>query len=491
MAGTRSSARVAAKPGSSPPADDKNASTKKRKADNNSSPTSTKSKRGRKSNSKEQKTLEETMPSVHDEAEDDQPKDIEMKEAGSAGEGAHAEPKQEIGEGTAPAGEHAREPGCWFWPDNAEYAQASGANGHAKVRQEMLQGKEFEGKTKEGEDASDPEKSLKDSRDGHGLNSSYYTDKVKAANKQTHKDETHDDETNGTSAASSAVTEDKQRAEKMPSTILEKGIIYFFTRGRVGIDEPESVQDLQRSYFVLRPLPLGAAIGDGAIEELKNARLCALPKKVFPKSHQDRFMVFVDKAKTTMQELKETFFQGSEYDTKTTGTRHTPPVSPVGEGVYAITTTGRESHLVYILTIPSEIGEVQEEMGIRSKGSFVISLKNPTAPGPAYASLPQGPDYPQEIMEEFRGLRWMGVQPKHLDYDNAQMLLIGEGQDDLGKAVEPSSKDQKHHKETPEDEMNLLEDEDKRRVEHLHGDDTVFDDLGISSKDYPKVLTTW
>lgn len=184
----------------------------------------------------------------------------------------------------------------------------------------------------------------------------------------------------------------------MPSNILEKGVIYFFTRGRVSVDEPESVQDLQRSYFVLRPLPTGAKLNDGAIPDASANRLLALPKKVWPKSGKDKFMVFVEQAKTSMQELKDSFFQGSEYSTKTTGTRQQHPVTPLGEGVYAITTTGngRESHLAYMLTIPREPGEMQEDVGIRAKGSFVMSLKNPTVKGPANASLPQGPDWPKE-----------------------------------------------------------------------------------------------
>lgn len=104
-----------------------------------------------------------------------------------------------------------------------------------------------------------------------------------------------------------AVEESSQREKDMPSNILEKGLIYFFTRNRVGIDDAESVGDLQRTFFVLRPLPTGAKLGDGTIPDLKNNRLFALPKKVFPKSHNDRFMAFVEKANTTIQDLKDNF----------------------------------------------------------------------------------------------------------------------------------------------------------------------------------------
>ena len=99
----------------------------------------------------------------------------------------------------------------------------------------------------------------------------------------------------------------------MPSSILEKGIIYFFIRNRVGVSDAESVPDLQRTYFILRPLQKGAKLGDGVIEDLQNNRLLALPKKMIPKSHRDRLMAFVEEANTTVQDLKESVFQGSDY----------------------------------------------------------------------------------------------------------------------------------------------------------------------------------
>lgn len=77
-------------------------------------------------------------------------------------------------------------------------------------------------------------------------------------------------------------------------------------------------------------------------------------------------------------------------------TRHTNAVTPVGEGVYAVTTTGRESHLSYILTVPSKIDEVQKELGLRSRASFVVSVKNPEVRGPPNASLPNPAKYDKE-----------------------------------------------------------------------------------------------
>jgi hypothetical protein len=271
---------------------------------------------------------------------------------------------------------------------------------------------------------------------------------------------------------------------------MEKGVIYFFTRGRVGIENPESVTELQRSFMVLRPLPPGGKITDGAIQDKGNNRLLALPKKVWPKSGKDRFMSFVEKAGVSMDQLKEEFFQGSTYSTKTTGTRHTPEVTPIGEGVYAMTWTGSgrtTNHLSYMLTIPQELGDVQKDVGLAEKGSFVLSTKNPNASQPSNAALPQKPEWPQKIQEEFGSLGWLPTKPEHLNYANAQFLLIGESFNAEG--TEKDAKDDS--KETPEEELEKLEHEDELRVEHINGDDTIFADLGISAKDYPSVKTTW
>ena len=271
-------------------------------------------------------------------------------------------------------------------------------------------------------------------------------------------------------AGEGAVKKSSDRSGDIPSNILEKGIIYFFTRGRVGIEEPGSIQDLQRSYMVLRPIPKGGKLGEGAIQDENKARLVALPKKVFPTSGRDRFMVFVEKSGASMKTLKEEFFQGSEYETKTVGTRQTPPVTPVGEGVYALTITGRTSHLAYMLTIPKQPGEVQKDMGIKENGSFVTSLKNPTVGGPANARLPQGPDYPKELLQEFGNRGWMPVHKvEFLDFANAQMLLIGESGEKFSQALEQTDADKKHNKETPQEELEKLEHEDEIRVEHLKG----------------------
>lgn len=91
-------------------------------------------------------------------------------------------------------------------------------------------------------------------------------------------------------------------------------------------------------------------------------------------------------------------------------------------------------------------------------------------------------------MDDFRKRRWMPTEPDHLDFPNAQILLIGESSG-VDKAVEPQEKDKKE----PEDVLEELEEEDLERMKHLGGDDSaaIFKDLEAKAKDYPKLQTTF
>lgn len=219
--------------------------------------------------------------------------------------------------------------------------------------------------------------------------------------KEEQKGEDQDD---ASKSAPAPATTDKDTAVEAhgrngstPASILEKGIVYFFFRGRVGIDHPERVSDIARSYMILRPIPKDAKLGDGPIGDAGNSRLIAIPKKVLPQSGKDRWIAFVEKTNESFAKLKEEFLASNDYDTKTAGVRHSPAATPIGEGVYAITTTGRESHLAYMLTLPEKLGEVQTEIGLKEKGSWILSTRNPQFEAPAGTALPEGPDFSKEV----------------------------------------------------------------------------------------------
>ncbi|KAJ6133230.1 hypothetical protein N7471_008445 [Penicillium samsonianum] len=284
----------------------------------------------------------------------------------------------------------------------------------------------------------------------------------------------------------------EERENVVSSNILEKGFIYFFFRPRVNIEDPEGIGDVARSFFVLRPTVLGAEFdkGQGPVDKDASCRLMILPKKKFPTSAKERDMGFVEKAGQSMQALHEKFIAGKTYQTSTRGERHTEEARPYAEGVYAITSTQRASHLAYILTIPAELGDVQEDFGLQPRGSWIVQSKSPKFAGPPVGQLPKGPEYPPAVLDKFEDLRWVPLRPEFLDYPNAQFLMIGEAQNDLGKAAFAMGGKQPHEEE-PGQELEKLSEENEHRVDALKGDETVYEDLGYHAKNYPKVPTTW
>ncbi|KAL9040427.1 MAG: hypothetical protein Q9180_001917 [Flavoplaca navasiana] len=483
MAGTRSSARQAANaaantsPASSQSQSaankDSNAGAKRKGGPT----TSPQAKRGRKGSKKEQTTLEDTLPN---QATENEPKDTEMKD----GSGAPPSQAPETDSKDTEMKDEKEAPSGQTPEDESKDTEMKG-----ETVAPTAEGQE----TTLAQEGSTRNPTSEDSATANGKSS----DQEKLATSSGEPEQTTEvngkqdgtEEANVTTGGD-AVEESSKREDSTPSSILEKGIIYFFFRGRVGINEPSDVSDIARSYIILRPLPHGAKLGDGPIGDAGQNRMLALPKKVLPVSPKDRFMTFVEKTNVSMDEIKSNL-SSSDYMTKTAGSRHTPAAAPIGEGVYAITSTGRETHLAYILTIPSEVSEVQEGVGLKQRGSFVTTAKNPETAAPAGASLPKGAEYPKEILDEFRGRGWMPLQPKLLDYENTQFLVIGHNEGALEKATVPQPEDQKENKEEPKEEMEKLEHEDDLRVEHLKGDDSVFEDLGLSSKEYPKLQTTW
>lgn len=195
----------------------------------------------------------------------------------------------------------------------------------------------------------------------------------------------------------SGVRKSEEREEKLSSNIFEKGIIYFFFRPRVNVEDPHGVGDVARSFFVLRPTPLGAELNEnqGPVDKDARCRLLILPKKKFPTSGKEREMGFVEKSGQSMKDLQESFLAGRSYETSTRGGRNVEEARPYAEGVYAITSTRRASHLAYVLTIPSELGEIQDNFGLRERGSWIVQSKNPRYPGPSFAQLPKEPEYPE------------------------------------------------------------------------------------------------
>lgn len=72
------------------------------------------------------------------------------------------------------------------------------------------------------------------------------------------------------------------------------------------------------------------------------------------------------------------------------------------------------------------------------------------------------------VLEKFRDLRWVPLEPEFIEYPNAQFLMIGEAQDSLGKAATAEG-NKEPHEEEPGEELEKLEEENEHRVEELKG----------------------
>ncbi|BFZ53170.1 hypothetical protein PYCC9005_000193 [Savitreella phatthalungensis] len=293
-----------------------------------------------------------------------------------------------------------------------------------------------------------------------------------SAEKQQHtKQEDDGDSTAKATTSQKSTTNDipvdkEAKKEEEQSPVLEKGLIYFFYRPKVDLDKIESVVDAQRTYMILRPLPVGAKLESKSVAEEQPIRFIELPKKELPSSG-DRFAAFVT-GDNTLDAVRKRLAE-DRYSTKTQGERVLPAARPMGEGVYAIAHIQNTSHLVYQLTLPEELGETQEKFGIQEKGAFVLSTKNPESKSGGN-QLPGNADFPADVQEEFGSRSWLPTKPVHLDYADASFLLIGESDE----KAETLDKEELHHV------VQDIHDQDARRADL----DKVFTELGLSTKEH-------
>ena len=221
------------------------------------------------------------------------------------------------------------------------------------------------------------------------------------------------------------------------SDILEQGDIYFFYRPKKGAEEVKGIEDVRRFFMVTAP------------EEQENNskgrlyRLFIIGKKSLPEIREtearasERYWarvggIFKDPNELTKELLSDEFRKGDA-------------ARPVGEGKYAIVKHQNHAELAYILEMPNEPGEAQNELGIEKEASYIISVINPKVPrtASAGASLPSTEEpvkYPEEVLKEFdetENFMSLAKDTKFIDYQNAQIILIGarEGRDVIKREI--------------------------------------------------------
>jgi hypothetical protein len=225
--------------------------------------------------------------------------------------------------------------------------------------------------------------------------------------------------------------------------VLEQGDIYFFYRPKKDAQEVKGVEDVRRFFMVTAP---EEERGE-EVDNNKNQpyRLFVIGKKSLPKIRKtearssERYWarvggIFKDPNELTKELFSDEFRKGDR-------------ARPVGEGKYAIVKRQNHAELAYILEMPKEPGEAQQELGIEKEASYVISVINPRKPaassvaeGGKYPSTEEIPAYPEEVLREFGSsdiFVSLSKDTKLIDYQNAQIILIGarEGRDVIKQEI--------------------------------------------------------
>jgi len=252
-------------------------------------------------------------------------------------------------------------------------------------------------------------------------------------------------------------------AEAKQARILEKGVIYFFYRPKVGEEHVDDLSQVQRLYILLVPKETETP------EEVhhRKHRLIAIAKKKLPDVHtRSRYWGFVDEASEEIENVRKDV-DSVTYSTKTRGERKLEAARPAGEGVYAIIEHKGHTHLAYVLEQPEHLGEVQKAFNIEKEGSFIITVKNPAHPlsfGPS-----EKEELPSHLLGVFRGRKFAPVNPTELlDYKGAEIIIIG-ASDDLKEEF---------------GELGLELEKDEQEDAKKLSDHKLFDELHLDKKKF-------
>ncbi|RIB00573.1 hypothetical protein C2G38_2157487 [Gigaspora rosea] len=229
-------------------------------------------------------------------------------------------------------------------------------------------------------------------------------------------------------------------AMKVTANTLEKG--------HVGVENPTSIDDVQRLYLVLIPSLVRSSLEKEPVssfaqelstgkldvetesgkEAIGKTRVIILGKKKLPEINKhDCFWGFVDQAFNNLEDVKK-FFTPSEYRL-------------LGRGAYDIVDHHNRSHLAYVLEIPEDPFKLQLDFNISKKGSYALTVKNPDIANPRNTGLTDNEKaaFPEHLMNHFRGRRFISLPTTNfLDYNGAEVLFIGARNDivdELGQEV--------------------------------------------------------
>ena len=239
------------------------------------------------------------------------------------------------------------------------------------------------------------------------------------------------------------VKEDNGNKDK-ESEIIEHGDIFFFYRPKVGTEEVENIEDVQRFYMVISPEDGNGSNSRSSKEKTKKNnesiyRLFLIGQKQLPEivegksSSKERNWALNILTTSNPDDIHKEL-TAAEYSTETRGKRRIAAAVPAGEGKYSIVKHDSHTELAYLLELPEIPGPTQREFEIKKQASYIVSVKNPEIKAPGFAAFSEDkkPKYPRHLMEKFGDRRWINVDdPELLNYENTQLLLIGARKKDV------------------------------------------------------------
>jgi hypothetical protein len=208
--------------------------------------------------------------------------------------------------------------------------------------------------------------------------------------------------------------------------ILESGDSYFLYRPRVRVAHVEDLRDVQRFFILLGP--------DGA---QRYRRLIVGRKRLPDPGSHEREWAFVVEVTDDAAELREDMEQE-------------PRMLSAAVARYVLVDHRGHSHLAYALARTTDSDRIQRLFNIRREASYIVVVRNPDAPAPPGAGLPEHrrAQYPPELRERFGVRQFIPVNPPELlDYPGAELVLIGAAEDasrELGIELDPATKPLQH-----------------------------------------------
>ncbi|CAG8440169.1 13897_t:CDS:10 [Cetraspora pellucida] len=291
-------------------------------------------------------------------------------------------------------------------------------------------------------------------------------------------------------------------AMKISVNTLEKGHVLFLYKPKLGVDNPKSIDDVQRMYMVLIPYLVRPSLdkepvssfaqklsagnpdvetdADADNQSIGKTRVIIVGKKKLPEINKHEcFWGFVDQTFNNLDDIKK-FFDPSD-----------PPVQYrlLGRGVYNIVEHNNRTHLAYVLEVPEDPFQLQLEFNVGKKGSYALTVKNPDIANPRNAGLTESEKvkFPEHLSNHFRGRRFISLPTTNfLDYNGAEVLFIGArndiadelGQEVGGELEEFAELELKSF--APFDEQGIFEELHLEKGKHLDS----FGDLTILKKQF-------